>query len=291
VATMLGVAGALFIPNRLEWKSDNPYLESVTGVVNYKEGSGAGRLRQYQNSARMALAHPLGVGAGNWPVIYPKFAPGGDPSMSETTGMTANPWPSSDWVATLAERGVAGLVLWSAFVAFLLRRAITSRFDADLATHERLAALAGASVLLIASIEGAFDAVLLLPVNALVVMVAVGAMLPTLDPDATSDRRTAIRHTGGAVMRLAVVLGVVAICGAATVQSAGRVDAMRLYTAGDFANAVTRDPGNFRIRLRAAEQYIGRGDCKRGRPHAAAAKEMFPSSPAAQRVSASCRRG
>src|SRR5678816_992254 len=46
-ASIVAVIGALTVPNALEWKSDSPYLDSVRGVVNYKEGSGAGRLVQY----------------------------------------------------------------------------------------------------------------------------------------------------------------------------------------------------------------------------------------------------
>ena len=41
-----GLALALILPNRLNWRSDSPYLESLTGVANYKEGSGRGRLIQ-----------------------------------------------------------------------------------------------------------------------------------------------------------------------------------------------------------------------------------------------------
>ncbi|HEU5040499.1 MAG TPA: hypothetical protein VFT84_06750, partial [Gemmatimonadales bacterium] len=40
------LALAMLVPNRLNWRSDSPYLESLTGVANYKEGSGAGRLVQ-----------------------------------------------------------------------------------------------------------------------------------------------------------------------------------------------------------------------------------------------------
>ncbi len=287
IATVLGVAGALLIPNRLEWKSDNPYLESVTGVVNYKEGSGAGRLRQYQNSAKMALAHPIGVGAGNWPVIYPKFAPSGDPSMSESSGMTANPWPSSDWVATLSERGVVALLAWASLVAVLLLTALRVRYDAGVSAQVRLAAIAGASVVMIAAIEGAFDAVLLLPINALVVMVVAGAMVPAGALADAASKRVAVGTAARAIAAVAVLL----LAGGSVVQSTGRVQAMQLYTAGSFDAAVARDPGNFRIRVRAAETYIARGDCKRGKPHAVAAKEMFPSSPAAARLGGSCRRG
>jgi len=109
-----GVAAALLIPNALHWRSDNPYLESVQGITNYGEGSGRGRLIQYERSLRMGLGHMLlGIGPGNWPVEYPRQAAGRrDPSMSDTEGgMTFNPWPSSDWIANIVERGPTATVL------------------------------------------------------------------------------------------------------------------------------------------------------------------------------------
>src|SRR5664279_379310 len=102
-----GAAVAILVPNALNWKSDSPYLDTVTGVVNYREGSGHGRLVQYGTSLKLAAEHPLlGVGPGNWAVAYPKVAAKGDPSIDRDDGMTANPWPSSDWVAMIAERGI-----------------------------------------------------------------------------------------------------------------------------------------------------------------------------------------
>ena len=60
-----GLALAVIIPNRLNWRSDSPYLDSLTGVANYKEGSGLGRMIQYGNSLEMAADDPvLGVGPG-----------------------------------------------------------------------------------------------------------------------------------------------------------------------------------------------------------------------------------
>ena len=43
-----GAVAALVIPNTLRWRSDNPYLDSVKGVTAYEQGSGRGRLVQYQ---------------------------------------------------------------------------------------------------------------------------------------------------------------------------------------------------------------------------------------------------
>src|SRR6185312_10106917 len=75
------VLAAMFLPNKLNWKSESPYLDSVRGVVDYRAGSGKGRLVQYRNSLRLASAHPvLGVGPGNWSVRYPSVATPNDPS-------------------------------------------------------------------------------------------------------------------------------------------------------------------------------------------------------------------
>ncbi|HSP35632.1 MAG TPA: O-antigen ligase family protein, partial [Thermoanaerobaculia bacterium] len=108
-----GVAAALFIPNSLHWVSDNPYAETLKNVAEYQRGSGRGRLVQYERSLIMTVTHPLfGVGPGNWAVRYPHYAGRRDPSMNENEpGMTMNPWPSSDWVAILSERGPAAFVL------------------------------------------------------------------------------------------------------------------------------------------------------------------------------------
>ena len=191
---MMAVAGgvllALVLPNSLDWRSDSPYLDSVRNVVDYRAGSGRGRLAQYANSARMSLAHPLlGVGPGNWSVVYPKFAPPADPSLSETTGMAANPWPSSDWIAALSERGPAAFMALAAFIVLLVGGALKVRYDATYSPRERLAALVGGGIVLIAALEGAFDAVLLLPTPLIVVSAAAGALLaPGAEREAFSPK-------------------------------------------------------------------------------------------------------
>jgi len=110
LAAALGVLAALLLPNTLEWKSDSPYLDTVTGVVNYQKGSGHGRLVQYGRTLGIAAAHPLlGVGPGNWTLVYPKSVDGFDPSIDYYYGLTINPWPSSDWMAIASERGFPAL--------------------------------------------------------------------------------------------------------------------------------------------------------------------------------------
>ncbi|MFI5245162.1 MAG: O-antigen ligase family protein [Gemmatimonadales bacterium] len=285
VAVAAGVVLALALPNSLDWRSDSPYLDSVKGVVDFREGSGRGRLAQYANSARMAAAHPLlGVGPGNWPVVYPEFAPANDPSLSETTGMTSNPWPSSDWVAALAERGVAAFVALAAFVVLLLGGALKTRYDSARAPDDRLAAIAGGGVVLIAAIEGGFDAVLLLPAPVMVVLAAVGALL------AAGSERRAVSPSPG--RRVLLGASFVTFTFVACVFSERRIQAMRLYEVGTSSaleSALSKDPGSYRIQMRAADHFLSRGQCAKAREHAIMARDLFPYSPAPRHVLAQCR--
>src|SRR5256885_4834988 len=177
VFVAVGVAGALFLPNALRWRSRNPYLQSVKHVTDYESGSGRGRLVQYEQSLRMALHHPLlGVGPGNWAVDYPKFAARHDPSLSDgDPGMTTNPWPSSDWIAWIAERGVAAFVLMALAFLGIAMTGVRQLFAAQSA-DEGLAAAALLATVAGACITGLFDAVLLLALPAFLVWTALGAL-------------------------------------------------------------------------------------------------------------------
>ncbi len=283
-AVVLGVALALVVPNALDWHSASPYLDSARSVVNFKEGSGRGRVRQYQNSTRMALAHPvLGVGPGNWPVFYPRFAPSDDPSLSEGGGMTSNPWPSSDWMSALSERGLPATIALVGFVALLVGGAIRTRYDPTRTPTERLAALVGAGVLGIAVVEGGFDAVLLLATPALIVWAAAGALIP---------RRREVRDvtlTGRSHALLTTVT--CGVCLAGGLVTAGRISAMQLYSVGTLTaieKATRRDPGSYRVRIRAAEAYAARGNCGAARRHALAARGFFPTAVAPRKVLTQC---
>src|SRR6202030_615709 len=86
-------------------------------------------------------------------------------------------WPSSDWIAALSERGVPAFLALAAFVVLLLGSALAARYSFSRTPGERLAALAGGGVVLIAALEGAFDAVQLLPTPTIVVWGAAGALV------------------------------------------------------------------------------------------------------------------
>ena len=57
-AAALGAVVALVVPNQLEWRSSSPYRDSLRDVLNYREGSGRGRLIQYRNSLQLVRQDP-----------------------------------------------------------------------------------------------------------------------------------------------------------------------------------------------------------------------------------------
>ena len=260
-----GAVAALAIPNTLRWRSENPYLDSVHDIANYEEGSGRGRLIQYGRTLRMAAAHPvLGAGPGNWPVQYPGFAARRDPSMDPSVGgVTYNPWPSSDWVAFVSERGflAAGLLIL-AIVG--IATANLKRLGAAQTSDEALAAGALLATLAATVIAGLFDAVLLLALPTQLVWTATGA----LDARASGERMQAAR-TAGFVLAL-----LISAVGAA--RSVAQIAAMETYAMTNdralLAAASHIDPGNYRLHLK-----IG------GRDHACAAAALFPHAHEAER--------
>jgi hypothetical protein len=269
----LGAVASAFLPNQLEWRSNSPYLDTMRGLVNTKEGSGAGRMVQYRNSIEMAMSSPIfGVGPGNWSVHYPRFAERRDPSLSSAGGMTDNPWPSSDWMAFLSERGiVATALLILALVAIGLRAVRELPAARETNDFERSrAALTLIGTIVATVVVGLFDAVLLIAIPTMFLWLVAGVLSP---PRAES------RSIGSGVREFGAPLLV--LFGLATIiRSAGQIEAMAIYHGATrlstMETAAKYDPGAYRIRMRLAEGYASRGDCDRSVPHGKAAHEMFP---------------
>ncbi|MEO8449591.1 MAG: O-antigen ligase family protein [Gemmatimonadota bacterium] len=275
----LGAALALVIPNTLRWRSDSPYRDTLRDVLNYRGGSGRGRLIQYRNSFELVKRNPVfGTGPGNWPVLYPQVTTPGDPSFSGGDVMPTNPWPSSDWVALVAERGPIALLIVIALGAglglvFVRRLGVP---EASIA----VGAAAGLAVLTAAAVEGLFDAVLLLPQGVLFVAVAAGALLPPLGTARTLSGRARGRALLVAVLWTAI----------AATRSGFQVAAIATAGAGDSVEALERaavlDPGSYRLHIMIAN----RTECRRSRPHAWRAFRLFPFLPAPRQAVARCPR-
>ena len=283
LAAAAGVGAALVLPNTLDWKSDSPYLDTARSVVNYKGGSGAGRLVQYGNTLRMASHHPLlGVGPGNWPVVYPKFASKGDPSLTDE-GMTANPWPSSDWMTFLSERGLVAFVLLALAMVALVADGLRGLGSAR-APEDRLAAAAMLGTIVVLLVVGSFDAVLLLPVNALIAWSLLGALSPP------GRERAAVELP--AVRRVGVIALLLLVAAVAIGRSLTQTGAMGLFSRSTRATVLERasalDPGSYRIHVRLADAYVRRGNCTKAKPHARSAKALFPNAAEPRALLAAC---
>jgi O-antigen ligase len=283
---LLGATGlvlALALPNQLNWRSDSPYLESLTGVANYKEGSGRGRLIQWGNTLAMAAHHPLlGVGPGNWPVFYPTYMSKGDPSFDRDDIIPTNPWPSSDWMAVAAERGFAALVLLT-LVGGSIALGAWARIRRGPASAPALADLTIVATLVALAVVGAFDAVLLLPVPTLFAWTVLGALASSARP----IREIALtpRSRRGVMMVVAVV-GTVFLA-----RSLAQNVAMGVFADGQrraMESALVIDPGSYRIRMLLGRALARAGRCDRALPHATAARKMFPHHPAPVQLLRAC---
>lgn len=285
-AAAVGAALALALPNMLEWRSDSPYLDSLRDIADYREGSGRGRLVQYQNTVRMAIDHPiLGVGPGNWPVAYPKYTFPGDPAFDPTDFIPTNPWPSSDWVALLAERGPLALLLVLLTGAALGVGALR-RWRQGLTTSEGLEALGALLTLVVLACVSAFDAVLLLPAPTVFAATLLGAL-------SRPPKRTVLT-VDLSERRRARLAGVVALVGTLlVVRTVSQLGAMAVFSSrekpGTLEWAARLDPGSYRIQMLLGYAWRNRGRCDLARPHAEAARALFPNHPAPRQLLAACR--
>ena len=267
-AAAIGVVLAIALPNGLEWRSDSPYLETLAGVANFREGSGRGRLIQYENTLRMTRDHPvLGVGPGNWAVEYPKYTTPGDPAFDAGDPIPTNPWPSSDWVAMVSERGIPAAIL---FVVAASAMALVGwrRSRQEGRTTEGLSGLAMIATIVVAGVVGTFDAVLLLAAPGFFVWAILGSLHPAPREILAIDRPAAHRGLGVLLAALGVVF-----TGYAGAQGTS------IALAGD-GSSVTRlrwasalDPGSFRLRILLAQRSRS---CAEARRHAERAYRLVP---------------
>ncbi len=288
LAAAIGGMTSIVLPNTLNWNSESPYLDSARGMVDYKQGSGRGRVAQYRNSLSMAVANPVfGVGPGNWPVEYVRFAPSGDRSIADD-GMTANPWPSSDWVAFISERGFVPTLALLGALTVLFFRAL--RRWSDLKDPDAvLAQCVLAGTIVATMVVSAFDVVLLLAAPSFLVWSVLGATSGIRDTSGMLRAREV--KVSPKALSLAAA-GIILVVLASAARSATQALAMsRVGRGGLTAGWVTGamwDPGSYRINLRVAELYSRRGHCSVARGYARRAVALFPLAPEAKRIRRSC---
>ena len=284
VVSVVAVAAAMFLPNQLNWRSDSPYLDSAMRVIDYSSGSGRGRIAQYLNSAELALADPVfGAGPGNWPARYPHFAPANDASIADD-GRTANPWPSSDWVAFVSERGAfAALALAAAFAILFL--ASLRRWGELGSTEAVLARVAAAGTIVATLVVSAFDAVLLLAAPALLAWSVIGAT------GGIGRAGRFLELTGG--KRFAVNAALLLLPALGLTRSVAQWSAITLVgqggTRAGWIAGAEWDPGSYRANLNAARLQANARRCVSARKYATRALALAPDAAEPKRVLRACR--
>jgi hypothetical protein len=218
----------------------------------------------------------FGTGPGNGPVKDPLVTTRGDPSYASNDPIPTNPWPSSDWVAMLSERGIVAVLLLLAAFAAMAVTAVRRLRHPDPALARQAIALLG--VLAATIVTGAFDAVLLLAPPAILVWASAGVLLPE------TGRAGSLPLSRGKAVGLA---GLALLLGGA--KSGGQLRSIALAGPGwpveRLERAVRMDPGSYRLHLMIAQ----RTRCARGADHAAAAARLFPHHGAPRRALARCR--
>jgi hypothetical protein len=274
---------AIVLPNTLNWSSESPYLDTARGVVDYKRGSGRGRVAQYENSLRMAASNPIfGVGPGNWPVEYVEFAPSNDRSIADD-GMTANPWPSSDWVAFISERGVVPTLALLGVFAVLFYRSL--RRWSELESGDAvLAQLVLAGTIVATMVVSAFDVVLLLGAPSLLVWSVIGATSGIRREG--REEKLSPRAWGFSAAGLLLV-ALLSTARSAT-QTVSMISVGRGGMTAGWVGGAALDPGSYRINLRVADLYYRRGRCGTARAFARRAQGLFPHASAPRRILNGC---
>ena len=150
--------------------------------------------------------------------------------------------------------------------------------------EERLTACTLLGTLAVLVVVGTFDAVLLLPVPALIAWSLLGALSPP------SRERKVV--TLNFPLRVLALLVVAAVGGIALVRSTAQLSAMSIFSttsrASQLERAAALDPGSYRIHVRLADGYARRGSCARVRSHALVARELFPNAPQPKRLLRDC---
>jgi cytochrome c-type biogenesis protein CcmH/NrfG len=188
--------------------------------------------------------------------------------------MTFNPWPSSDWVAFAAERGLPAAIL----IALVFIHLAIGGIKQLVASSETEHALAGAALLATVIgtvVVGLFDAVLLLPVPAFLAWATLGALY--------SPAEMRVRP-----MRWFVVVAVIIVAAIGAARTAAQLAAMEIDSTRDDRSSLERaaslDPGNYRLHLRLARTGRREQRCE----HARIAHGLFPNARAAAAASRGC---
>lgn len=282
--TGIGAAACvLMAPTRLGWTGAD-YADSLVRVAELSEGTGRGRVVQFATTARMLTASwPVGVGAGNWSVVYPKFASSGDPSVALRAVYPTQRVPRSDALSLLAELGAPGAILICVFVVLVGRRtrALLADDNADAQLFGVVLAATCTMTVLLGFVEPVIRST-----PTLLMLVAVLAIASARSGLRAGDLG---RWPPLATVVLAVsIVASVHLTLAATREAAATNLLRHLKSPADLTSALRIAPDNVEVRLTMAFVLTHAGLCEEAREHVTHALAMQPYSGAARDIQRLC---
>lgn len=286
IATLLGGLLAAFLPNRLGWGLVD-LASSGSRVLDYRTGTGQGRVIQAQTTWRMIRGAPLtGVGPGNWPIVYPSYARPGDPSHSPEAIYPAPRIPRGDMLSFTSEFGIPGLVLVLVSVMAVLVRALLMLRSGN--HFVRSSGLMVISIGTAAMLLGFVDPVLRLSPSLALVAVLVG--LGLADSAGAAPSRSIGKGRQVALTSVVAMFGVGSIWFAS---SAGRdVAAFRIIRTmenlEDLSRAVSIAPQNVEAKYMLAFVLVAAKRCDLAEAHLVRATHLQPFSGAVARLRGQC---
>jgi O-antigen ligase len=281
VSALIGALAASRLPNRLLWNSSQPYFDTLRGMVDYRSGSGRGRLVQYSTTLKMIRDQPLlGVGPGNWPVRYSQYASPGDPNFS--TDIMMNRLHNGDWLGFAAELGLPGALLLI-LAGYQLLRLAWRRYRSSLALEPDLEALALLAMLPATFVLGLFDSKLHTPAGIFLLCTALGAVVPQ------GTRRWTFALKGSARLLWSAVVAATLL--APVVFTSRQLWSAHLTLRGapvGLMHAVELDPGNYRAHRWLARAMADQHQCELAMLHLAGARRLYRSGPDPDWLSTKC---
>lgn len=281
----IGATCAILLPNKLGW-TPSDFLDSGRRLLEYDTGTGRGRIIQATTTIRMIADRAvLGVGPGNWSIVYPAYSLPGDPSVDRTAFYPAPKIARSDALSFAAEYGLPAtglMIAWLAGVLMKLRRGLTPE------GNRSLSALVGASTVGAALGLGMFDSVLRVAPTATIVAVVVGLCLGR--QDSMTEREVLAK--GPWVLFRGTVLACAALAAVALNAATRDLLAFRImrsaHSIPDLYHAVSVAPDNMEYRMTLAFVLVRQRRCDLAKPQLDAAGRIQPLSLAVSDYRVTC---
>lgn len=287
-AVVIGVIAAVLAPNHLGWKVED-FAYSARRIAEYQNGTGRGRVIQMETTWRMIRENPLlGVGPGNWSVVYPAYAADDDPSVVRGAFYPGPQIPRNDVLAMTAEWGVVGISAGVAFLVTLFGRVV--RLLTSSSDKARVSGVMVFGVLVATTMLGLFDSVLRVAPTIVVLVLLIGLGLGEGEVSNDVPQADAGRLPG---LGWKIVLSAYAIASFAFARNAAQdINAIRIIgtfrSTKDLARAVNAAPNNVEARALLSYVLVTAGRCDLAAPHLTRAAQLQPYSIFIERFQERC---